>query len=263
VQVADAHPVVDVVVQGENIGYGRGMNAAFTHVDETWPTVLVLNPDTRLVTPLSEVLDAAASLGDYGCVGIRQVAPDGSWVPSWDDFPGPMLEWRKALRRPVRSRRPGAGDADRQVDWVMGSFLLLPRSVFAHVGGFDPHYFLFYEEIDLCRRLAVTGRPVWYLAGPVYEHRQDGKHSRWREVARWQGRRIYDQRWQGVLNRFLCRVALSVRWLLDALAPRRVRDRSDAVAHLLATWGLLRAELDENGMPRTTWWRPERSRKVQ
>ena len=51
------------------------------------------------------------------------------------------------------------------VDWLVGACLLIPRQIFQSLGGFDPRFFLFFEDIDLCRRIKSLGKRVLYVPG--------------------------------------------------------------------------------------------------
>jgi hypothetical protein len=62
-------------------------------------------------------------------------------------------------------------------DWVAGMFMLFPRTVFAQLNGFDEDYFLYYEDVDLCGRLALAGwRVVVCPASRVVHHAQRSSH---------------------------------------------------------------------------------------
>jgi len=63
--------------------------------------------------------------------------------------------------------------ADRgpvEVDWVAGMFMLFDSAVFRATSGFDEAYFLYYEDVDLCRRLRRAGRKVVYVPGAEVIH---------------------------------------------------------------------------------------------
>jgi N-acetylglucosaminyl-diphospho-decaprenol L-rhamnosyltransferase len=243
VEVASHHPLSPQVVTGENIGFGAAVNESVDRFGSHVKHVLVLNPDAELVSSLEEILLNASAVGKYGCLGIRQLSPTGATVWSWDRFPGVRLEWLKALRRPLFQRSPDGYLANHRADWVMGSFLLVPRAVFQEVGGFDRRFFLFYEEVDLCRRIAERGYPVWHVNTPYYSHQRAGKDTPWREVSKLNSRRVYNKIWLTRSESLLCRIALSVRWLWDLVAPARPTDRVYAPLRLAATWNLLHAEI--------------------
>jgi GT2 family glycosyltransferase len=63
-------------------------------------------------------------------------------------------------------------DGVRDVDWVVGACLLLRRSFYEELGGFDPRFFLFFEDIDLCRRCWLAGKRVVYFPRAVATDRK-------------------------------------------------------------------------------------------
>jgi GT2 family glycosyltransferase len=67
-----------------------------------------------------------------------------------------------ARRNVVAHSSPPDGSTGHEVDWVSGSCMLVRRDAFVQVGGFDPRYFMYWEDADLCRRLRSAGWRVRY-----------------------------------------------------------------------------------------------------
>jgi GT2 family glycosyltransferase len=132
--------------------------------------VLLLNTDA-FVAPDSLKVALAAMSGHPNCgiLGVRLVGRDGTVQPSCRYFPTP---WNILLNRTGLARFfPGTqlvDDADwddrkaAECDWVPGAFLLLRKTVIDTIGLFDPRYFLYYEEVDLCRAAKAAGWKVMY-----------------------------------------------------------------------------------------------------
>ncbi|MFB7837791.1 glycosyltransferase [Nocardia brasiliensis] len=240
VAIAEQHPAVDKVISGANVGFGAACNEAARSLSGT-RMLLFLNPDTAIDCDVAGLLDYVTRLGEFGCVGIQQRSFDGALVWSWDEFPTPSLEWKKARQAPLLQRSPAGYTQDRRVDWNMGAFLLVPRDAFEDVNGFDERFFMFYEEIDLEKRLAQRGRPTYYVDKFHYLHDRSDKASVWREVLRLNSRRKFDRKWLSRNDTVQCQIAQSYRWLRDALQPQRGRDRRLVIPRLLATWGLITA----------------------
>lgn len=264
-EMASRHPLNPTVMTGGNIGFGAGCNMIANALPETIENILFLNPDTEVMFSVFDLLKYCDSLGDYGCVGVTQRAVgDREIVWSWDYFPSPRLEWEKALRRPLLQRSLPGYEKDRKVDWVMGSFLLIPRKTFVDLRGFDERFYLFNEEVDLCHRINSAGQDVIYVNEFEYLHKRDGKDTLWREVVRINSRRRYDDKWLSRPSRIACQLAQSYRWLTHLVSPIRPSDRRWAVARLLATWDLLHAETPHRRglIKRRGVTRPECSRVV-
>jgi N-acetylglucosaminyl-diphospho-decaprenol L-rhamnosyltransferase len=163
-------PAVPVLESGRNLGYAGGVNrgVAATHA----PVVAVLNPDVEVAhgtaAALVARLEAEADLAAVGPV-IRN--PDGSQYPSARTVPSPHDAVGHALFGLVRpsnpfTRRYRQLDVDparpRDVEWLSGAALWLRRSALLSVGGWDEHYFMYMEDVDLCWRLRRLGWRVAY-----------------------------------------------------------------------------------------------------
>jgi GT2 family glycosyltransferase len=167
--------------------------------------VLVNNPDAVPGPGAIEVLAAfAADHPRCGIAGPRLVDPDGSWQPSRRRFPtvGGTLVRRTPLRRlfpPLERQRAHYQLDERPVepvetDWMLGGSLLLRRTMLDELGGYDPGFRMYGEEIDLCYRAAKAGWERWYVPAAVVRHRWDAFTDRrfltrrtlwhWRSVLR-------------------------------------------------------------------------------
>ncbi len=160
---------VKVVRLPRNVGFSAGVNAGYAASRGDW--VLVLNPDIVVCPGFVDLLSGAArdlredaSLGaPVGVVGFHLHNRDGSWQLSTGQFPS-LPRLLTGLLRPRRTRKyfvPTPGQ--RQcVPWVTGSCLLIRRQCLHDLGGFDESYFLYYEDVDLCRRAIDAGYAVCY-----------------------------------------------------------------------------------------------------
>lgn len=134
-------------------GFGANHNAAFRHA--TGDFFCVLNPDIRLTVNPFPALLALEGQNGVGVVAPRIVNAAGEREDSARRFPTPI----ELLGKAFGGRSASVPDASgvSAPDWVAGMFMLFPRSVFEEIGGFDERYFLYYEDVDLCARLALAG----------------------------------------------------------------------------------------------------------
>jgi N-acetylglucosaminyl-diphospho-decaprenol L-rhamnosyltransferase len=160
---------VEVVDAGRNAGFGAGNNAGANTAKGIEPTDLMwfLNPDT-----LVDDLDLGEAVGWFerdphvGIVGTGLSDGHGHADLAGHRDPTPISEFvRNAgalymLRRYLVSD-PGL-DRPGPVDWVSGASLLVRTSAFEQLGGFDEKFFLYFEEVDLCRRARSSGWKVLY-----------------------------------------------------------------------------------------------------
>jgi GT2 family glycosyltransferase len=175
-------PGVSLRRWGRNRGFARAVNEGCRLSRGDW--ILLLNPDMS-VTPefLEGVVALAARLTDTeprtGIVGFQLRNGDGSRQLSVGVFPS-LAGTLAGLVLPRARRKYQAlvPDARCQVPWVTGCCLLLRRDCLRDVGGFDERFFLYYEDVDLCRRARDRGWTVCHEPGlqathlsPVHERK--------------------------------------------------------------------------------------------
>ncbi len=134
-------------------GFGTNHNAAFKLAQGGF--FCVLNPDIRLTMNPFPALLELARLSDVGVVAPRVVNTFGQKEDSERRFPTP---W-ELMKKIAGGKSAVWSDAQpvSSPDWIAGMFMLFPRSVFEELHGFDERYFLYYEDVDLCARLALAG----------------------------------------------------------------------------------------------------------
>ncbi len=184
----------------ENVGFGRGNNAGVEVARGR--NILFLNPDTVLlnnaVKILSDYLDAHP---DAGAVGGNLYTADGAPNASMGRRglrPGVFMElsylsaWtlpRLAYGRNFEFNHSG-GPLD--VGFIVGADLMVRGDVFSTVGGFDPAFFMYAEEVDLCLRIERAGWRVVSIPDAKIVH-LEGKssHKEHQMRMRYESRRIY------------------------------------------------------------------------
>jgi GT2 family glycosyltransferase len=145
-----------------NEGYGRANNIGVRAAVRA-TRVLILNPDVVLRPGAVDALLAAAqSYPDAGLLAPRLVEPDGRL------FYQPRSLLAPYLTNPAGRRALPEGDAC--APFLSGACLMIARDLFLELGGFDENIFLFYEDDDLCRRVADRGRSLIHVHGAVAGH---------------------------------------------------------------------------------------------
>jgi GT2 family glycosyltransferase len=164
--VARDFPEVQLLQNTGNYGFAAACNQGIRASASDF--ILLLNPDTLLKrAALQKLTDTMRAHPNIGACGPRVLNTDGSLQPSCRRFPtlGAMICDELGLGRLfARSRRLAKyrmhgweHDENREVDQLMGSCLLLRRQSLEHIGLLDERFFLYFEEVDLCRRLQQTG----------------------------------------------------------------------------------------------------------
>lgn len=158
----------------ENLGFAAANNFAARHASGEW--LLLLNPDTVVLDRAIDRLVGFAESANRshpraGIFGGRTLFPDGSLNPTscwarptlWSTFciaVGLTSLFRRSSLFNPEAMPAWPRDSVREVDIVTGCFFLLRRSLWNRLGGFDPAFFMYGEEADLClrvRREGVTG----------------------------------------------------------------------------------------------------------
>jgi hypothetical protein len=179
--VARDYPWVRLIRRPSNAGLSAAVNEGVAASFGTY--IAQLNPDIRIAQDVLAPL--AAYLREHPDVAIaapRLLNDDGTLQLSCRSFPGystALFSRYSLLTRLLPGNRYSArylmSDADhgvtRDVDWVSGAALMLPRAVFDRLGGWDAGFFLFSEDVDLCRRAHDAGYRVVYLAEHAVYHR--------------------------------------------------------------------------------------------
>ena len=165
--VARHFPQVTLLRLEENVGFARATNLAAERAETRY--LLLLNPDT-VVRPgaVQRLLAFADEHPEAGIVGGRTLFADGSLNPSscWGrPTPWSLLcaglglssLFRRSRLFDPESLGRWARDDTREVDIISGCFLLIRRSLWNELGGFDEAFFMYGEDADLCLRAAREG----------------------------------------------------------------------------------------------------------
>jgi GT2 family glycosyltransferase len=182
------------------LGFAANVNRGVAETDSD--LVVIANPDTEPAPDAVAILaNFAAADARRGIVGPQLRYPDGRWQPSRRRFPtvtGTLVR-RTPLRylaQPFERQRDHylldeRPDQPVQADWMLAAFLLLRREMLDELGGFDEHFRLYGEDIELCYRAAKAGWERWYVPTAVVTHRYaaeiDRKLLTRRTVWHWRG----------------------------------------------------------------------------
>ena len=156
------------IFNSANAGFGAANNrgARASHGD----LLMFLNNDTLVRTEiLPQIESHFATNPSCGAAGLQLLNTDGTAQYSTGKFPTPWSEWRMSRRHNLYK----AEDTVRR-DWVSGAAMVVRRTVFEEVGGFDYRYFMYFEDVDLCARIRGTGHEIHYLPGISVEHLRGG-----------------------------------------------------------------------------------------
>lgn len=167
-----------------NLGYGGAVNAAVRSLPPEIEWVLITNPDVLLHEgAIDRLVEKGEAADDIGAVGPLVRNDDGSVYPSAREVPGIRTGSGHALFANLWPSNPWTRqyqatkgtEAERDAGWLSGSCVLVRRTAFEEVGGFDEGFFMYFEDVDLGYRL---GRAGWRNRfTPAAEVTHTGGHS--------------------------------------------------------------------------------------
>ena len=182
-RVRAQHAWCSLMQSSENLGFGRGCNLGIARAATEY--VLLLNPDATLPRAgLERLVEFLERRPEAGAAAPAVCEPGGGLQPA-GALLTPLGVLLDALGIDAHERRPiRPGDAPFRSPWVCGAVVLLRRAMLEQLGGFDPRYFLYFEETDLWRRAQRAGWEIWAVGEAVGTHLKNAS-------ARTAGRELY------------------------------------------------------------------------
>ena len=173
-------PTVKFIFADQNNGFGAGCNLGVK--SSTGDFIAFVNPDLVLEENVFLKLGNILSKNETGICGTIMKDFDGNSIYSYNKFPGIFWEFLQATGKGtnefinekllcteiVNSEKP------IKVDWIVGALMVCNKKVFWEVGGFDEHYFLYYEDTDLCKMIHDKGYKNVIVPGLKVKHFQRG-----------------------------------------------------------------------------------------
>jgi len=180
------YPFARLVVSEKNLGMGGGNNLGIKN--SSGELILISNPDIIFKPQAIKILlEGIKNNSQISLVGPKLLNPDGSLQYSCARFPRwymPILRrtfvgnfFKRALDR--FSMRDFDHNQNIAVDWLFGACLLVQRSNFKDESLFDERFFMYFEDMDLCRRVWNRGQEVWYFstAEVFHDHQRDSANK--------------------------------------------------------------------------------------
>ncbi|BAU98737.1 glycosyltransferase family 2 protein [Aurantimicrobium minutum] len=170
---------VNLLKLEKNVGYGAAVNKAVPGLEAQLTTLLVCNPDSELNVAAVHRLSEAVTEEKVGVAGPRIFNEDGSVYPSARNIPSIRNGVGHALFANIWLGNPWTKnylseahlqDSTVPTGWVSGACLATRRELFEQVGGFDDHYFMYFEDVDLGYRLGKLGFTNLYVPEVSIKH---------------------------------------------------------------------------------------------
>lgn len=213
-----------------NYGFSNGNNLGAKHA--TGEYLLFLNSDTVVtMEPLLAMLNLAQQNTQYAIVSAQQKGLDGRDENPFDVFPSiwTINSIVKSVYGAISKKKLAASCKNNQIifpDWVSGSLVLISRTVFDQLNGWDEDFWLYYEDVDLCKRAKDMGGIVALQCSPSIIHQHGGTTRRTLKLTAFYkaqviiSRHIYFRKHYSGIHNFILQSFLILNALiLDNLIP--------------------------------------------
>lgn len=161
---------VEIILNKKNLGFARAVNMGLRRAQGEY--ILLLNPDTQIKEgTLEKSLEFMDNYRQAGIMGGKIINPDGSLQPSVRKFPSflsqvfILLKLHHFFKNSFVQKYLAVSfdyQKTQEVDQVMGAFFLIRRQILEIIGYFDDHFFVWFEEVDFCRRAKNANWKVFY-----------------------------------------------------------------------------------------------------
>ena len=166
-------PEIKTIQAKANDGFAVGNNLGINQAQGKY--IMIINPDIAVVPQaLEKMVNFLEGHRDIGIIGPKLINPDGSVQYSCRRFPNFLTPvYRRTVfgksrfaKRPIDNylMKDFNHEVTQEVDWLFGACLLMRKSMLGKIGLFDERFFMYFEDLDLCRRFWQAGFKVLYFA---------------------------------------------------------------------------------------------------
>jgi GT2 family glycosyltransferase len=165
---------VSVIYSNKNAGFGAGINIGAKQAQGEF--LYFLNPDTYLLSDTVRIQkNLLESDSKIAIVGGCMVQQDGS-LQKFQYGNEPHLK-DLFTRSEKKQQDTPPPTASQEVDWVSGGAMMVRREDFLNIGGFDERFFMYYEDIDISKRMKQSGRLVYWTPDAKLTHIEGGSET--------------------------------------------------------------------------------------
>ena len=166
------------VFNEKNGGFAYAMNQGLKAANGD--VVVIMNPDVKLGCGFKEMLNYLQQNNRVGIIAPKIINEDGIVQDSFRNFITPLNFLVRHLKRLIKREELIVPTSATAVDWVIGAFMMMPRKAYEAVQGLDDGYFLYCEDMDICKRMQLNGYSVIYYpnAEIVYEGTRSARKSK-------------------------------------------------------------------------------------
>ncbi|MFV0199871.1 glycosyltransferase family 2 protein [Empedobacter falsenii] len=154
----------------QNLGFGKGNNLGVKNAQGKY--ILLLNNDTILLDKIDDCITYLEDNHDVGVIGINMLNAKKEYLLAAGDFPNVLnlIRFKKLFKSTPEFISGNFSQKYYDVDWLTGSFLMMKKNVYQQINGFDEDYFMYVEDIDICKKIASINLKRIFIANKSYIH---------------------------------------------------------------------------------------------
>lgn len=174
-EIGKKYPDFSFIRNRINGGFGNGSNLGAEKTGGRF--LLFLNPDTVVKeAEIGKLLHVSEKSPEYYVISCRQINERGKESRATGDFPGigNLTGFQRSVTGLLRGKKDNNGADVIFPDWVSGSVIMIRKEIFLMIGGFDEDFWMYYEDVDLCRRIRLAGGKVVFFNKITVEHNHGG-----------------------------------------------------------------------------------------
>ncbi len=204
--VKSLFPTVKIIAEKSNLGFGRANNLAAEIAQGTY--LFLLNSDTLLLNNAIKILvDFLNHNADAGICGGQLFNQNLSPTTSFQKLPSLIAEWKVCFAPFLLQKKQPIYSTPTKVGFISGADIMIRKTLFDELHGFDPHFFLYFEETELTYRVKNLKYSVWFVPDAQIIHlgEQSGepdaqKIDKWTFAETWYSRFLYAHKTAGYRN---------------------------------------------------------------
>lgn len=169
--IKENFPEVVLIQSSKNLGFGRANNLAVKQAKGE--VLFLLNNDTILLKNIKPAVEVLNSNENYGIVTVNMLNENQKYLTAIGRFPSVLRLLKISFLNDRRKEfREGKFDFSKNygVDWVTGAFMLIRKKDYVALQGFDSDYFMYVEDVDLCKRMYDIGKSCVFVPHVNYIH---------------------------------------------------------------------------------------------
>jgi len=203
-------PEVILIESKVNLGFGKANNLGVKNANGE--TILLLNNDTIILSNLQPAIETLYTKPENGIVGINMVDANKKYICAVGRFPSPLrlikISFLKEKREVFQT-----GNFDKvlyEVDWISGSFMLMRKADYESIGGFDADYFMYVEDVDLCKKMNNIEKKCIFQSNLSYIHFVG--FNKTREILLIEGYKLFSEKHFNFLNSIFAKICLKINY---------------------------------------------------